>query len=265
MTRSELRQVLDQYHLSPHKQYGQHFLCDRRILEHTANAVQGTRILEIGPGPGCLTRHLMHVPDRHMVLVEKDVQFESLLRDLAPQAHLIMGDALHIRWCDYKGFGVAGNLPYNISVPLIVRFVKAAPLDSLGPAVFMIQKEVADRLRARPSTKDYGRLSVMVQTYATVEKVVDVPPSSFWPMPKVRSCVVKIVLKNPCLPISFSQLEHVVHKAFACRRKMLRHAFKEAAFWKNVSIDPKRRAETLTLEEFWTLTHAFYASQRPQH
>ena len=260
MKQSLLRQVLDQYGLSPDKGYGQHFLCDQRVLEHIAGAVCATDLVEIGPGPGCLTRHLVHTPHRRVVLWEKDARFSPLLQDLVSDTSntVVIGDALDIPWSDYAGFGVAGNLPYNVSVPLIIRYLSSALQSRLAPGVFMVQKEVADRLRARPSTKDYGRLSIMAQSYARVDKVIGVPPSAFWPMPKVHSCVVKMTPYAPDLTVSFAQLEHVVHKAFACRRKMLRHAFGDGPLWNATGIDPRRRAETLTLEEFWALAHTFY-------
>jgi 16S rRNA (adenine1518-N6/adenine1519-N6)-dimethyltransferase len=257
---SPLRHLLDTYGLTPDKGYGQHFLCDQRVLDRIAGAVSGANVVEIGPGPGCLTQHLIRTPGRHVVVWEKDQRFEPLLRDMLAPAKgvVIMGDALTIPWDDYEGFHVAGNLPYNISVPLILRYVAAAGAHGLGPGVFMVQKEVADRLLARPHTKSYGRLSIMAQTYTRVSKIVAVPPASFWPRPKVYSCVVKMVPYAPNIAVSFDQLSHVVAKAFACRRKMLRHAFGDGPLWERTGIDPCRRAETLTLAEFWSLAHTFY-------
>lgn len=261
MKRSDLRQILDQHNLNPNKNYGQNFLCDQRALQHIASITPAGPLIEIGPGLGSLTQHIMHTPCRSMVLWEKDTRFEQLLRNLVQSTShtVVMGDALDIPWSQYPGFSVVSNLPYNISVPFILHYLSHAQSCHLGSAVFMVQKEVADRLTAHPCTKSYGRLSVMAQTYADITKEFSVPPSAFWPVPKVHSCVIKITPRDPKIKISFDQLSDVVRQAFACRRKMLRHAFSHAPnMWSKLNIDPRRRAETLNLAEFWSLAHNFY-------
>jgi 16S rRNA (adenine1518-N6/adenine1519-N6)-dimethyltransferase len=266
MNNSELRTTLNAYGLFPDKGYGQHFLCDRRVLNCIAESVPQNRVLEIGPGPGCLTRFLLNHTNRFIVVCEKDPRFSCLLHDLIPETvgKILIADALLLDWPAYQEFGVVGNLPYNVSVPIIINYLRAASVYNVGPAVFMVQKEVACRLWATPGQTNYGRLSVMAQTYATVEKIIHVPPSSFWPMPKVHSSVVRLTPKRPAPPIAFAHMEYVVQKAFAHRRKMIHHALGKTFPWHNVPIDPQCRAETLNLEQFACLAHTVKTQTQDQ-
>lgn len=246
---SELKLWLQEYHLTPTKSFGQHFLCEDGILEAIAACVVGEKVLEIGPGPGCLTAYLVQAPNRHVIMVEKDPKFEMLLRDKIPQAQWIHGDALQLDWSQYAGFSVVSNLPYNISVPVMLQYAAQAHL--LGPAVFMMQKEVADRVMAPIRTKDYGRLSVMMQTFLDIRWAMDVPPSAFWPKPSVDSCVLVCTPKKPWPEVSFKKLSSLVAQAFASRRQMLHHNVRiSKEVWLVSGIDSRRRAETLDTGEF---------------
>lgn len=245
----ELKEWLQKYHLQPTKSFGQHFLCHEPTLERIASCVVGQKVLEIGPGPGCLTEYLVQCPDREVTVVEKDLNFETLINVRFPKVRWVGMDALQLNWTDYKEFFVASNLPYNISVPLMLQYTEHAHL--FQGAVFMMQKEVAERVIAKISTKDYGRLSVMMQTYLDMTWVMDVPPSAFWPKPSVDSAVLLLKAKNPWPAVSFKKLSSLVARAFFSRRKMLHHNVQLSAdLWAHSGIDSRRRAETLTPQEF---------------
>jgi 16S rRNA (adenine1518-N6/adenine1519-N6)-dimethyltransferase len=254
----ELKAWLQEYNLTPKKSFGQHFLCHEPILEAIAASVLGPKVLEIGPGPGCLTWYLMQVPDREVVMIEKDPKFQALLQARLPRAQWIHGDALELNWSNYAGFSVVSNLPYNISVPIMLNYAENA--HQLGSAVFMMQKEVAERVMAKTHTKDYGRLSVMLQTYVDIRLLLDVPPRAFWPKPSVDSTVLMYTPKNPWPDISFKKLSSLVAQSFASRRQMLHHNVHIAKeIWAASGIDSRRRAETLEAEEFAVLLRTISA------
>lgn len=251
----ELKAWLNEYHLTPTKSFGQHFLCQETVLEAIAAAVVGSKILEIGPGPGCLTWHLMQRPTPEVVMIERDPKFEAILRARAPLAQWICADALTLDWSAYGGFSVVSNLPYNISVPLMLNYAQNA--HNLGPAVFMMQREVAQRVVAKTHTKDYGRLSVMMQTYLDLHWLLDVPPTAFWPKPLVDSTVLVCTPKNPWPTVPFKKLSSLVEQAFGSRRQMLhRNLPWSKDLWAKSGLDSRRRAETLEPEEFATLVQA---------
>ncbi len=259
----ELKTLLQEYHLTPTKSFGQHFLCDDSVLEAISASVLGTKVLEIGPGPGCLTKYLLQVADRQVVMVEMDPKFQVLLGEKMPQAQWIHGDALQLDWSQYSGFSVVSNLPYNISVPVMLQYAQHA--HHLESAVFMMQKEVADRVMAPIRTKDYGRLSVMMQTFLDIRWLMDVPPSAFWPKPAVDSSVLICTPKNPWPDISFKKLSSLVAQAFASRRQMLHHNVRiSKETWLASGIDSRRRAETLETEEFALLLRTISDHTLPQ-
>lgn len=245
----ELKEWLQHYDLQPTKSFGQHFLCHEPTLQAISNCIQGKNVLEIGPGPGCLTEYLIQNPERTITVVEKDPKFQHLIHARFPQVRWIEMDALQLNWADYAGFFVASNLPYNVSVPLMLQYTEHAHL--FTGAVFMMQKEVAERVKAQTRTKDYGRLSVMMQTYLDISWVMDVPPSAFWPKPSVDSTVLLMRPKHPWPVVPFKKLSSLVARAFFSRRKMLHHNIQLSAdVWAASGIDSRRRAETLTYQEF---------------
>jgi len=251
----ELKSWLQEYHLTPTKSFGQHFLCHEPTLTGIASAVVGKNVLEIGPGAGCLTWHLAQPDDRQLIVVEKDPKFQALLHARIPGAQWVCQDALELDWSLYKDFFVASNLPYNISVPLMLHYAEHAYL--LKGAVFMMQKEVADRVMAKTHTKEYGRLSVLMQTYVDMQWLMDVPPSAFWPKPLVDSAVLICTPKNPWPNIVFKKLSSLVAQSFSSRRQMLHHnVHVSKAVWEKSGIDSRRRAETLEKEEFAVLLQA---------
>jgi 16S rRNA (adenine1518-N6/adenine1519-N6)-dimethyltransferase len=251
----------------PRKRFGQHFLRDRGVIQHIVESI-GPRasdtIVEIGPGEGVLTRELLpHVTPLHVVELDRDLV--AHLRESFPPERLIVhaADALDFDFRQLASPGkklrVVGNLPYNISTPILFHLLEQ--IDVISDMLFMLQKEVVDRLAAAPDTSDYGRLSVMIQSRLYVEALFDVPPQAFHPPPKVDSAVValtpperpRVDVRDPAL---FAQ---TVQAAFAARRKTLRNNLKDivaAEQLQALGIDPNRRAETLTLEEFARIANA---------
>lgn len=246
----------------PRKRFGQNFLQDQRVIEDIVNAVGASRsdvVVEIGPGLGALTRPLLQRLD-HLHVVEIDRDIISRLRGEFDPARLSIheGDALAFDFgsvCDGR-FKLVGNLPYNISTPLL--FHLACYGDRVIDMHFMLQKEVIDRMVAQPCTADYSRLSVMLQWRYAMEDVLFVPPESFDPPPRVDSAVVRMVpLAQPPV-VDAKLLEELVKVAFSQRRKLLRHSlgrWLEARGFAG-SFDLQRRAEEVPVAEYVALAQA---------
>jgi 16S rRNA (adenine1518-N6/adenine1519-N6)-dimethyltransferase len=268
------RVALRRHGLHPRKSFGQNFLVDPGVLDQIVSAVgarPGLRVIEIGAGVGTLTRALAEA-GAEVVAIERD-------RDLVPVLRLDFGDRVRIEEAnavtfDYRSAAagaptvVAGNLPYQITAPLLAEIMDA--IDALEGAVVMVQKEVADRLAARVGTKAYGALSVLAQARAQPEIVLAVPPRAFHPPPQVHSAVVRL---RPLSPprigdVPWDDVRRVVRAAFSRRRKQLKNALAvlgpppvvEAALAAAV-IDPTRRPETLGAEEFAALARALSAQR----
>lgn len=256
MQLSVLKPLLARYGITPFKEKGQHFLCHLPTLDRLQALVTEKEVLEIGPGPGSLTARLYQECNRTLVLIEKDPRFSTLLGERFPKSRVILGDALELPWWDYTGFTIVSNLPYYVSVPIVLGYLRYSPI--LGKGIFMMQKEVAKRMIAKPSTHFYGRLSVMAQTYATPTWIMDVSPSAFWPMPSVDSAVLLFTPSLRKAAVPFHTLEKVVAMAFRNRRKMLHHPFQSwgPELWSACDLDPSRRGETLSVEEFTRLSLA---------
>jgi 16S rRNA (adenine1518-N6/adenine1519-N6)-dimethyltransferase len=248
----------------PRKRFGQHFLTDAGIINGILAAIDpraGEALVEIGPGLGALTLPLLSRVD-HLTVIELDRDLVAHWRSHPKAAQLTIheGDALAF---DFGALGadlrLVGNLPYNISTPLLFHLATFAA--HIRDAHFMLQKEVVARMVAEPATADYGRLSVMLQYRFHMDALLEVPPEAFDPPPKVDSSVVRLIPKTPSerLAQDEARLEQVVAQAFSQRRKMLRSTLKgmipESTLVK-LGIDPTRRAETLTLEEFVGLANA---------
>ena len=253
---------------TPRKRFGQNFLSDASVIERIVAAIapaEGQAMLEIGPGQGAMTLPLLRKLGQ-LTAIELD---RDLIAPLAQRAvgvgtlKIISADALTV---DFSALAaeagqklrVVGNLPYNISTPLIFHLLNH--LEVISDMHFMLQKEVVDRMASLPGSKVYGRLSVMVQAQAQVTSVFKVAPTSFWPVPKVDSAIVRLQPHAVQLPaVEHAALETLTRLAFSARRKTLANgvmpvlsALQIAA----VGIDPKRRAETLSQAEFQTLARA---------
>ncbi len=249
----------------PSKSLGQNFITDKRVIERIVSGAEitsGDEVLEIGPGLGALTFALARKAAR-VVAVEKDARLAERLRTLLPEwpnVELVCGDALDVDFgALYKGrrLKVAANLPYSVSSPILVRLLRDRALFSA--LVLMLQLEVGERISSPPGGKEYGSLSVLIQTYFDVRMLFRVHPSSFWPAPKVDSVVLKLTpLPEPRVPIADeAAYERILRAAFSSRRKMLGNslgsAFKKGAADRILAaagVDRTRRAETLSVEEF---------------
>jgi 16S rRNA (adenine1518-N6/adenine1519-N6)-dimethyltransferase len=201
------------------KRFGQHFLTDRSILRRIvalAHIQPEDTVIEIGPGAGALTVELARVASR-VIAIEIDTDLIASLRGFMPaNVEVVHADALEVEW-PRAPFHVVANLPYNVATPLLKRFI--GHRDFISSVTVMVQKEVAERLAAKPSTREYGPLTVLVQYYATVKYGFTVPPRAFKPRPKVDSAVVRIEWK-PDVP-SAQSFTDFVQQAFGSRRKML--------------------------------------------
>jgi 16S rRNA (adenine1518-N6/adenine1519-N6)-dimethyltransferase len=244
------------------KRFGQHFLSDRQVLQQITNAValrQHQQVLEVGPGTGALTEYLVEAAETDYTAIEIDRDLVPQLQQRFPTVRIINADVLDVDLHELLtpspvGWRVVGNLPYNISSPLILKFILhsyAAP-SCIRDMHFMLQKEMADRLRAQPGTKAWGRLSVMVQVFADVEGLFDVPPASFTPPPKVDSAVIRIVPRQQVvLPAQLDTLDRVLRLAFSARRKRLSNALKILNIdWSAVLAEPQWRADDVGVNEF---------------
>jgi 16S rRNA (adenine1518-N6/adenine1519-N6)-dimethyltransferase len=264
-----LRETIAAHDLDARKRLGQHFLLDlnltRRIARAAAPLSPGT-VIEVGPGPGGLTRALLLEGAARVVAIEVDRRAITALQELqevaAGRLQVIEGDALEI---DLAALGapprrIVANLPYNVSTALLVRWLHAA--GDVADMVLMFQKEVVDRLVAVPRTKDYGRLSVLAQHVCTVQRLFDVAPSAFVPPPKVTSSVARLRPKPAADRLAdLRPLERVTAAAFGHRRKMLRGALAglftdPVAVLTGLGLAPTARAEELTVAEFVRLAGA---------
>jgi 16S rRNA (adenine1518-N6/adenine1519-N6)-dimethyltransferase len=266
--------VIARYGLSARKSLGQHFLLDlnltRRIARAAGDLSEGT-VLEIGPGPGGLTRALLETGVRQLIVIERDTRCIAALRDLSGtfpgRLEVIEGDALAI---DLAKLGirprrVVANLPYNLSTVLLISWLTSVAelRGAFAGFTLMFQKEVADRLVARPATKDYGRLSVMTQWLCESRVLFEVSPRAFTPPPKVTSSVVALAPRTaPLCPAPRWALERVTGAAFGQRRKMLRQSLRSlgmdpAALISAAGVPETARGEALGIDQFCALARAF--------
>jgi 16S rRNA (adenine1518-N6/adenine1519-N6)-dimethyltransferase len=232
------------------KRFGQHFLHDpgviRRIVDAIAPAPEDA-IVEIGPGEGALTRPLLERSKR-LEVIEIDRDLAAALSAEGVRVHV--ADALAFDFGVFpRGVRIVGNLPYNISTPLLFRLARYA--ERVRDLHFMLQREVVERMVAQPSTPAYGRLSVMLQTRFRMEKLFRVAPGAFRPPPKVESAVVRMVPLGVPLGCDDKVFEQVVREAFSARRKTLRNALSlAAADSAELGIDAKLRPENLSPQDY---------------
>jgi 16S rRNA (adenine1518-N6/adenine1519-N6)-dimethyltransferase len=274
-----LREAIKELGLSARKSLGQNFLLDLNITRRIARAagpLAGVAVLEIGPGPGGLSRALLLEGAGKVVAIERDERFAPVLAGIAEcgpdRFQVLFQDALG---ADYAAIAaetgvsqIVANLPYNIATPLIVRWLTEGPwLPWFTKIVVMVQREVAERLVAEPASSDFGRLSVLAQYRSRPRILFTLPPSVFVPPPKVASALVELVpqpMPADAVPVSF--VERVTGAAFGQRRKMLRSSLASlgadtAALIQNAGIDPSQRAERLTITDFVSLARQLAIQQ----
>lgn len=246
----------------PRKRFGQNFLQDPRIIDQILTALAplaSDRLVEIGPGRGAITQPLLSRVGRlDVVELDRDL-IGPLGRACLPLGHLIIhqADALAFELCQLAGpsekLRIVGNLPYNISTPLLFRFLEQKAC--IQDLYLMLQKEVVDRIVAPPGSRTYGRLSVMVQTWCKTEALFDIPPQSFFPPPKVESAFLRLIPLDPPpqAPQNRPHHAHLVALAFSQRRKTLRNTLKglvRPEDFARLNIDPGQRAEELPASAF---------------
>lgn len=246
------------------KRFGQNFLTSEFHIEKIVSAIApepGENIVEIGPGQAALTQRILSRTGA-MTAVEIDRDLAAWLKDTFGDAlSLIVADALEIDWksvCPGKKLRVIGNLPYNISTPLLFRLLQAK--ERIADQHFMLQKEVVDRMVSPPGEKSYGRLSVMLQASYVMTRLFDIPPGAFTPQPKVTSSFVRMVPRPEHLPVNPEDFETVVKAAFSLRRKTIRNSLEglmDGNAIQNAGIDPGIRAEALRVESFFALTREY--------
>lgn len=246
---------------SPRKRFGQNFLQDKNIVDKILLAIRAAPddvIVEIGPGRGALTLPLLQqVKQLHVVEIDRDL-IEWWQSQQLHNLHLHAADALKFDFntiYNKQRLRVIGNLPYNISTPLLFHLFDY--IDHIRDMHFMLQKEVVERMTATPGGKEYGRLSIMVQYYCHAERLFIVPPGAFFPPPKVESAIVRLQPRADRPNCDPNKLAMLVQQAFSQRRKTLRNCLKQVLDTDTIiaaGIDPGARPETLSLDQFVRLT-----------
>jgi 16S rRNA (adenine1518-N6/adenine1519-N6)-dimethyltransferase len=265
-----LREVIARHDLRARRSLGQNFLLDENLLDRIVRAVglsAGQHVIEIGPGPGGLTRALLRAGAARVTAIEKDRRAVAALTELAAHApdrlEIVEDDALTVDLAAYARapVHVVGNLPFNIATPLLFHLLDQAA--TIATMTLMFQREVAQRLVARPHSKDYGRLAIAVQWRCDAKRCFDVPARAFVPVPKVSAAVVHLTVRErPLHPADADLLMQVTQAAFGQRRKALRNALQvlpvdAAELLAAAELDPGLRAEAVDVAGFCALARAY--------
>jgi len=268
-----LRDVIRAAGLSAKKSLGQNFLLDLNLTRRIARAagpLEGVTVVEVGPGPGGLTRALLLEGAEKVIAIERDERCLPALAEIAAaypgRLEVVGGDARDIDYAALsrsKPARLVANLPYSVGTPLLVGWLKTEPWPPwFDRLVLMFQREVADRIVAAPGSKDYGRLAVLTQWRTAPRILFSLPPDAFTPKPKVASAVVELVPRERPEPsCDVRQLERVTAAAFGQRRKMLRASLRQLtpdaeALLEGLGLDPKARAENLQIGDFCRIANA---------
>ncbi len=271
-----LRDVIRTHDLVAKRQLGQNFLLDLNLtakIARSAGDLSACDVLEVGPGPGGLTRGLLAEGARRVLAVEKDARCLPALEEIAAaypgRLEVLLGDALDVDVLSHltPPIKVVANLPYNVGTELLIRWLSPPVWPPVWSSLtLMFQKEVAERIVAKPRTDHYGRLALLAQWRCNVGIVLTLPPEAFTPAPKVHSAVVHLTaLPEPRFPCDFGVLQRVTAMAFNQRRKMLRSSLKGLrpgieGVLDGVGIPPTARAEEIGLEQFCALARAVQAA-----
>jgi 16S rRNA (adenine1518-N6/adenine1519-N6)-dimethyltransferase len=272
-----LRDVIRRHGIVARKSLGQNFLFDLNLaarIARTAEPLAGTTVLEVGPGPGGLTRALLALGASRVVAIERDERAIAALAEIAAlypgQLEIVSADALEYDPRPFLQSGpvrIVANLPYNIATALLIMWVSVEPWPPwYDAAVLMFQREVAERIVAERGSKGYGRLSVLVQWRCEARIAFDVNASAFVPPPKVKSSLLRLVPRSAPMPCDRAALEAVTQAAFGQRRKMLRQSLRSlggepAELIAAASLNPTARAEEISVEQFVLLARAFSAQR----
>jgi 16S rRNA (adenine1518-N6/adenine1519-N6)-dimethyltransferase len=268
-----LRDVIRRYDLAAKKSLGQNFLLDLNLtgkIARAAGPLRGVTVIEIGPGPGGLTRALLTEGAKRVIAVERDARAVAALQEIAAlvpdRLVVVEGDALAFDPTPYLGEGptrIVANLPYNIATPLLTGWIESEPWPPYyDRLVLMFQREVAERLVAQPNSKAYGRLSVLTQWRMRPKILFDIAPSAFVPPPKVTSSLVALAPRETPERCERRALTRVAEAAFGQRRKMLRQSLKSLCadplpLLAEAGLDPTDRAEDISVEGFVRLARAY--------
>lgn len=257
---STTNEIIKSYNLRPEKKFGQNFIINQSLTFKIISFFEDIKeyeVIEIGPGPLALTKAILSLNPKKLNLVELDRKFEKLFVDLQDeyqkQIEIFFLDALKIDFTKFSNnLAIISNLPYNISTPFLV---KTCMSDNIKQMLLMFQKEVAERIIAKPNSKNYGRLSILAQSYYDIKKVLNVSPNAFSPKPKVNSAILHFKYHNKIENgISAKQLEKLTGILFSKRRKKVSTILKGYNL-KNLDVDLNLRPEQLTLKEFHYLAN----------
>ncbi len=252
------------------KRFGQHFLTDQAVIKSIIDELDFNDtgdLVEIGPGRGALTRTLLENTERlHVIEIDRDLVDYLKSIDNSNKLNIYNVDALKFNFCSSLGtdLRIIGNLPYNISTPLLFHLLEQ--ISCIKQMLFMLQKEVADRICGSPGSKAYGRLSIMVQSMCHVSPLFDVEPQAFNPPPKVRSTIIRLTpLDNPAIPpATLETFKKLVRLAFSKRRKTIKNALKgivDEVILEAVGIEPEARPETIDVDTYIRLSNYLYNLQ----
>jgi len=275
-----LREVIRRHGLIAKKSLGQNFLLDLNLTARIARAaepLENITVVEVGPGPGGLTRALLALGARRVVAIERDNRAITALEEIAlrypGRLEIVAGDALSIDPHEHLGperARVVANLPYNIATVLLVSWLTVEPWPPwYDYLLLMFQREVAERIAALPGTKSYGRLSVLAGWRTEAKILFDVARTAFVPRPKVTSSIVRLTPRQEPLACDALALQRVTEAAFGQRRKMLRQSLKTlgvdaAVLLAEAAIDPTSRAEEIPIEGFVTMANIFSRQAKAQ-
>ncbi|MDA9904921.1 16S rRNA (adenine(1518)-N(6)/adenine(1519)-N(6))-dimethyltransferase RsmA [Hyphomicrobiales bacterium] len=267
---NSLRKILVDNQISAKKRFGQNFLHDKNIIRQIVRASkpENKNIIEVGPGPGLLTKILLESGTKSIFAIEKDESFLPVLNNLKKESltkfDFLIADILKVDLDSLTegSYSVVSNLPYNISVPFIISLVEQEQPVKWESLTLTVQKEVADRMLADINSKQYGRLSVLIQWRSFIEKICDIKPTCFIPEPKVMSTVIRIRPKNYIKKPSIESFQKVVSAAFGFRRKTIKRSLGQLgidgeSLAIKAGINPKLRAQNLTVDNFCDLAKIY--------
>ena len=265
-----LKNIKNKYKITPKKHLGQNFIFDQNILNKIISnilPIKNFNIIEIGPGPGGLTLAILKNNPKKITLIEKDSSFCSIINNILKayshiESNLIIDDFLKFKLERHinSSTKIVSNLPYSVSTQILL---KVLPLnDSITEVMFTFQKEVADRITAQPNSKNYSRLSVIVQSVCDIKKRQNLPAKIFYPIPKVNSTVLTFVRKKEIILNNFKSLKELTKLAFNKRRKSIKNSLKNVSnisvFLEELNIKDKLRPEQISVDQFCKLANLIY-------